>query len=282
MNQPAAPASRASAQVRITRRARVDYAFELRELFKRRELVRYLTSGMLKAGHRDLALGQLWWLLEPIFSMLIFYFLVTVIFRRGMPNYGVFVFCAILSYRWFTQAVSQSQNIIVSIGGLMRDIAFPKAVYPIALVLSNLINFAFGLLFLFVLMIVTGLYPTWQWLWMVPLLLQFFVLTLGVTLWVSALTVFFQDLKNIMVFVFQIIFYMSPSLYAVEHVPEQYRQLYMLNPFAIIFTSWRNVLMYDTPPVLPHFWGVCALSVLLLVTGYMTFVRLEKVFPKIL
>lgn len=282
MNQPAAQAPRAPVTMRLTRRSRVDYGFELRELVKRRELIRYLTTSMLKAGHRELALGQLWWLLEPVFSMLIFYFLVTVIFQRGMPNYGVFVFCAILSYRWFTQAVSQSQSIIVSIGGLMRDIAFPKAVYPIALVISNLVNFSFGLIFLFVLMLATGIYPTWQWLWMGPLLVQFFVMTLGVTLLVSALTVLFQDLKNIMIFVFQIVFYMSPSLYTVDHLPARYRELYMLNPFAVIFTSWRNVLMYDLPPVFPHFWGVCALSAALLVVGYMVFVRLEKVFPKIL
>jgi ABC-type polysaccharide/polyol phosphate export permease len=117
---------------------------------------------------------------------------------------------------------------------------------------------------------------------MIPLLLQFYIFTLGVTLLVSALTVLFQDLKNIMVFAFQIIFYMSPSLYAPEHVPEKFRSLFMLNPFSIVFTSWRDVLMFDRSPDLVHFGLLCVLSLALLIGGFVVFVKLEKVFPKLL
>lgn len=270
------------AKRRVTRRGGVDYRHELQELARRSDLIKYLTISMLKSGHRELVLGQLWWLLEPVLSMMIFVFVVEIIFRRSLPNYAVFVFCAILPYRWLTQAVSQGQAVLSGIGGLMRDVAFPKAVYPIALTLSNLANFMVGLGLLFLLALGHGITPTWNWLWMVPLILQFGVMTLGASLLITGATVMFQDLKNIMGFVFQILFYLSPTLYTVDAVPERFRPVYMLNPFTSIFTTWRDVLMYDRPPDPILFGGVSLFSVALLVLGYLVFVRLEKLFPKIL
>lgn len=269
-------------QARITSRRRVDLRFELRELYNRRELAWYLTTSTLKSGHRELLLGQLWWLLEPTISMLIYVFLVQVIFQRGMPNYAVFVFCAILPFRWFTQAVAQGQNVICSIGGLMKDIAFPKAVYPIALTLSNFFNFLMGFGFLVVLCLFFGIYPGVQWFWLLPLLTQFFAFTLGTSLLVSAFTVLFQDLKNIVAFVFQIIFYLSPTLYSVDHVPAAWRELFMLNPFAQMFTLWRTVIMENRAPDPLVFGVLCAGSALMLLVGFLVFVRLEKSFPKVL
>jgi ABC-type polysaccharide/polyol phosphate export permease len=269
-------------QTRITRQRSVNYAFELRELFSRWELIKYLTTSTLKSGHRDLVLGHLWWLLEPLMSMMIYVFLVEIIFQRGVPNYAVFVFCAILPYRWFTQAVAQSQGVITTLGSLMRDISFPKSVYPIALTLSNGINFGIGILLLLALAVTHGLYPALTWLWIGPLVLQMGVFALGVSLLLTGLTVFFRDLKNITTFIFHIIFYLSPTLYPIEFVPEKYRALYALNPFAIMFESWRDVLLRGTAPAALPFASVCVLSVVLLVVGYINFVRLEKSFPKIL
>lgn len=269
-------------QTRITSRRRVDLAFEARELWRRRELAWYLTTSTLKSGHRELLLGQLWWLLEPVISMLIYVFLVQVIFQRGTPNYPVFVFCAILPFRWFTQAVAQGQNVICSIGGLMKDIAFPKAVYPIALTLSNFFNFLMGFGFLVVLSLFMGIYPGLQWLWLPALVAQFFAFTLGTSLLVSAFTVLFQDLKNIVAFVFQIIFYLSPTLYSVDHVPASWRSLFMMNPFAQMFTAWRSVIIENQAPDMFVFGLLCAGSAALLAVGFLVFVRLEKSFPKVL
>lgn len=267
---------------RVSRSQQVDYKFELKELFRRSDLIKYLTISSLKSGHRELVLGQLWWLLEPVFSMLIFVFLVQVVFKRSMPNYAVFVFCAILPFRWFTQAISQGQSVLTGIGGLMKDVAFPKAVYPIALTLSNFFNFLVGFVLLFALMAFFEIPPTVYWLWIPVLMLQFGVMTLGASLLISGLTVMFQDLKNIMAFVLQILFYMSPTLYTIEQVPDRYRHILMLNPLSIIFTSWREVLMYGKSPDLFHFGLISVFSVLLLCLGFIVFTRLEKLFPKIL
>lgn len=273
--------ARAKPVQRTTRGRRINYAHELRELFRRSDLIRYLTVSTLRSGHRELALGQLWWLLEPLITMAMFVFLVQGVFNRGGPNFAAFVFCAMLPYRWFTQAISQSQGVLSSIGGLMRDVAFPKVVYPIALTLSNLWNFVIGFGLLVVILLWHDIAPSWQWLWMFPLVLQFGVFTLGISMLVSSLTILFQDLKNIMGFVLQIVFYLSPALYTIDRIPERYRDLYMLNPFASIFPAWRAVLLNGQAPDLKAFAYVSLFSVGMLIVGYVVFVRLEKIFPKI-
>jgi ABC-type polysaccharide/polyol phosphate export permease len=274
-------AERGRTTQRRTRSSRVDYGHELRELMRRYDLLKYLTVSMLKSGHRELVLGQLWWLLEPIITMAIYVFLIQGIFRGGNPNFAAFIFVSILPFRWFTQAVSQSQGVLTSIGGLMREVAFPKAIYPIALMLSNFFNFLVGFFVLVALLAWHHIFPTWNWLWLIPLVLQFAMLTLGISLLVSAGTFFFQDLKNIMNFVLQVLFYVSPCLYEVDRVPERFQAAYMMNPFASVFPAWRQVLLHGAMPNLRDFATVSAESAVILVLGYVVFVRLEKVFPKL-
>ena len=107
----------------------------LRGLYARRETIRYLVTANLKAGHRDKVLGNLWNLLDPLLSLSVYYLVFGVLFRQasgGAGNYLVYLFIGILSWRFLDGAVSQAVNSIRGNRGLVHEINFPKAVFPIS------------------------------------------------------------------------------------------------------------------------------------------------------
>ena len=118
-----------------------------------RVLVQYLTLSTLKAGQHNTILGYVWWVLDPLLLMLVYFVLVEVIFQRGVEHYPVFVLCAVVPWKWFSSSLLGSMASLVGKERLIKQVVFPKIVLPLSQVLSNLVSFAFGLgvLFLFVL-----------------------------------------------------------------------------------------------------------------------------------
>ncbi len=124
------------------------------EVFGRRRLIAYLVQADLHKKGADTLLGNLWWVLDPLLQMAVYVVLISVIFQRGGPDYPLFILAAILPWKWFQTSI---QDGITSVSGaerLVRQIKFPKLVLPVAAVMAGIVNFAFGLIPLFALMLV--------------------------------------------------------------------------------------------------------------------------------
>ena len=247
------------------------------------ELILYLTISQLKQAHQNLVLGYIWWFLNPLLWMIVYWLLVAGIFKRGEPNYPLFLLCAILPWRAFVTSIGQSMTCLSGQERLIKQIPFPKAVLPLSVVLANTVNLAFGLIFLvFIAVMAFGVQLT-PYVLLLPLIAIVQVtFTLGLALLLSILATYFADLQNFMQFFTRIWLYLSPALYAVERVPVRFRTLYMLNPFAPIFTSYRDVLMYGRAP--DWFWlGVAAMIALMtLFIGFWFFAREESRIVKVI
>ena len=255
----------------------------LKDLLYRRELIAYLTIGQLKQAYQNLTLGYLWWFLNPLLWTAVYWLLVVGIFDRGEPNYPLFLLCAILPWRAFVTSIGQAMTCLSGQERLIKQIPFPRAVLPLSVVLANSVNLAFGLIFLVLVAVTVFDVRLTPYVLLLPLIaLVQVLLTLGLALALSILAVYFADLQNFMQFFTRIWLYLSPSLYAVERVPVRFRTLYMLNPFAPIFTSYRDVLMYGRAP--DWFWlGVAALiAVAVLGLGFWYFVREEPRIIKVI
>jgi ABC-type polysaccharide/polyol phosphate export permease len=248
----------------------------LRELWARKELLKYLIISNLKTVHKGTVLGYFWWLLEPLFLMGIYFLLVSVIFKRGGPDYPVFVFCALLPWQFFAKSISQSIESISGKAQLMKQVAFPKGVLPLAVVFSNFINFLFGLIVLFIMLILFNISITWWVLLFLPLILLQLMFTIGLSLFLSCFSVYFRDIKFIMRFALRIWFYLSPGLYPMSLVPEQYHSLYLMNPFAVFFNSYRAVLMNGASPDIRYVGVSLVISAAVLLIGGMYFLIYEK------
>ena len=265
------------------------------EVLSRRRLVRYLVQAEVKKRGANTLLGNIWWVLDPLLLMAVYVVLVTIITRRSIPDYPLFLFAAILPWKWFSTAIVDATGSVVNQHRLVRQIAFPKIVLPLAATSAAVVGFAFGLIPLAAIML---LYPERlsPFVVLIPLIAVVqYVFTLAVALLVAAGNVFVRDLGNVMRHLLRLWWYLSPGLYSLALLDEVdlfdaqpwLRTLIELNPFAVLFEAYRSVIYgtLDGPPAMPD-WG--ALGVLLLVSigmlavATIVFKRLEPSFAKVL
>jgi teichoic acid transport system permease protein len=140
----------------------------LRRLCERRETIRYLVSSQLRAGHRDKVLGNLWNLLDPMLFVGVYFVVFGLLFQQRAPGrtteFILYLSIGVLAWRFHGASISQGANCIRGNRGLVHEISFPKAVFPIAICLSRLYDFLWGLLIVAVLTLVIGSGVTIHWL----------------------------------------------------------------------------------------------------------------------
>lgn len=267
----------------------------IREVRSRRRLVRYLVAAEVKKRGANTVLGNIWWVLDPLLLMLVYVVLVAIIARRPVDDYPLFIFAAILPWKWFTAAVTDATSSIVSQHRLIKQIAFPKIVLPIAATTAGVVGFAFGMIPLagIMLLYLDRLSPL---ILLVPAIAAVqYVFTLAVALVVAAGNVFVRDLGNVMRHLLRLWFYLSPGLYSLSMLDDValfddmpwLRDIVATNPFAILFEAYRSVIYgtVDGPPVAPDWLSLAVLLVIstaLVAMATVLFKRLEPTFAKVL
>ena len=265
------------------------------DIRSRRRLVRYLVQADIRKRGADTLLGNIWWVLDPLLQMVVYVVFVTIIVPRPTPDYPLFIFAAILPWKWFTATMTDSTSSIVGKDQLIKQIQFPKLVLPTAAVVAGAVSFAFGLVALGLLML---FYPDriTPYLLLIPVIAAVqFVFTLACGYLVAAGNVFFRDLGNVLRHLLRLWFYLSPGLYSLAMLEESkfftehptVLRLLQLNPFATLFESYRSVIYGDpvTGPHLPDFAALGALalaSLVLIAIGTVIFKRLEPMYAKVL
>ncbi len=253
-----------------------------RNLWVRRHLIWALTLSNLKRQNKSSALGYLWWLLDPLLMTGVYYLVVGVLFHRGNPPeqpYLLFLLCGLISWKAFSDSVGQSVLAIRAQAAIVKAISFPKAVLPLAVVLSNTAYFLIAILVAVGLAVYYGPeHGTWPNLYylMLPgvVLLQVLV-TAGLSLLVAALGVLYQDTGNITGHVLRMWYFLSPGLYSLSMVPERARPIFRLNPFAELMTAYRDILIHGRCPAWEDLGLAAALGLASLLAGFLVFRRLE-------
>lgn len=187
-----------AASIRRLRRERsaVRNVHEMGSLFRYRELIRNLVSKDLKLKYRDSVLEFLWSLANPLLLILVYSFVFSHILRGAPQYFAYFLMIGILPWNFFAQSLSMATRSIVRNGGLIRKIALPLEVFPVATVLFNLAQFLLALAVFFPLAIFFKVPVAWSWfLFLLILALQIFFM-LGLCLMVSTATVFYRDMRH--------------------------------------------------------------------------------------
>lgn len=282
---PSAPAS-ATPPVHpvVIEPARGWSALRLSELWEYRDLLYFMTTRDLKARYRQTALGPLWIIIQPLFSMVIY----TVIFGMiaklpsgGVP-YQVFTYCAILPWDLFGDTVNSGTTSLLASRDLISKIYFPRLLIPLSRVLSSLVDFGISFVILLGMLVFYRLTPNWGVLLLPVFLLTAIALGLGIGLWFSGIIVKYRDFGNVSGYMLRFLMYASPVIYSTEMVPPQLSLLYHLNPMANVLEGFRWALLGSPPPD----WGLYSLSALLalalLVTGLFQFKRAERTIVDII
>ncbi|HEY8239196.1 MAG TPA: hypothetical protein VIF63_07150 [Candidatus Limnocylindrales bacterium] len=257
------------------------------DILSRQRLVRYLVQAEMKKRGSDTVLGNLWWILDPLLQMVVYVVFITIIARNPAPDYPLFIFAAILPWKWFSAVISDATTAVVRHDKLIRQIAFPKLVLPMATTTAGVVGFAWGLVPLFALLLLHPDRLSLMVIWIPIIAAVQYVFTLAAAILISAANVFFRDLGNAVGHFLRLWWFLSPGLYSLAaleglEVLKDHPTIKFLagfNPFAVLFEAYRAVV-YGAPVVggKPYPPDLVALGFLLL--GSLVFLGLCIVFFK--
>ncbi|NBI08144.1 ABC transporter permease [Senegalia massiliensis] len=249
---------------------------------KYKEYILYTTKSELKVQLSSTFLGYFWWILDPLMYMLVYMLVVMVIFQRGGENFPIFVFAALVPWKWTVSSIKDSTKSIKGKSSILQQVYLPKFILPLIKTLINTTKYLFGILVLLVLMIFFGVPYT---LHLFEFLAVFFVqllLILGLGFIFSHLGVFFKDIDNILDFTLRFWFYVSPTLYDLESIPESVRFIWWFNPLTTIYTSYRNIFLEGTSPLYLPLLVWLIVGIILITIGLKYLYKFDKNYTKVI
>jgi ABC-type polysaccharide/polyol phosphate export permease len=261
----------------------------LAQLLRYRGLIQSLVARELKARYRGSALGIFWSFGNPLLLLSIY----TLVFRYILTNnealtrpYSVFMFCGLLPWTWFTASLLDASGSLIVGGNLIKKVLFPAEVLPIVSVLSNMVHYFAGLLILAGFMIYTQHFPDpADLIWFPVVVLVQLVFTVGLALMVSALTVHFRDIRDLLSNILTFWFFVTPIIYFYRMPTVQaFSQYFKWNPFFHLAVSYQEVLFFHGPFVEGHLQSLLLMglaSVALFLAGYWIFDRLRDSFAEV-
>jgi lipopolysaccharide transport system permease protein len=240
------------------------------------------------ARYKQTVLGPLWHLFQPLVTTIVF----TAVFSHvaALPTDGLpptlFYLCGLLAWNYFAQTFNSTSGTLVANAGLFGKVYFPRLIVPLAGAVSNGISFLIQLVTFFAVLIMyrlshpeTTVAPRWEALVLLPLvLLQLAAFSLGVGLWLAALTAKFRDFSVLAGFLIQIWLYVTPVILPLTKVPPEWHMYVALNPVTMPVETFRYLLL-GTGWINPTLIGASLLATIVsLVSGILVFQRVEKTF----
>lgn len=250
-----------------------------RELWRYRELSVFFLLRDVKARYRQTILGPAWAILRPLATIVIF----TVIFGHlaGIKSgssvpYALFVTPGVLALAYFSSALTATSSSLLSNGGLISKVYFPRLYAPVSAALTPIVDLLLSLVVLFGLFAYYHRSPSWHLVFLPAFMALAILPALGFGLWLSGITVRYRDVLFGLPFVLQIWQYLTPVIYPISFIPSGYRWLLALNPLTAVVEGFRWSLLgtpFDDATVLYTSLG---LSVAVLTSGLFAFRRAER------
>jgi teichoic acid transport system permease protein len=251
-----------------------------RELWNRREFAWELARTDMRAQHLDTTFGRLWLVLNPLLLAAVYFLLVDIV--RGSQHrpahYLAHLIAGIFVYYYVSGAVRQGARIVMKGSRLVLNTAFPRILLPVSSVTENFLRFLPTMGIFVIVDLISHLPINWHLLFVIPLVLLFTGVAAGLTMFVSALQVYFRDLVQFLPYMLRMWLYLSPVLYYTEKIPHKYHVLVWINPIGALLTAWSDCLIKGEIPSLFLFGVGTFWAVLLLVVGGLFFMSRERDF----
>lgn len=251
-----------------------------KELYAYREMIISLVRRDLVGKYKKSVLGFLWTFVEPLLQLMVYTFVFTVIMpMEDIDNFYLHLFVALIPWNFFASCINGGCAAIIHQQDMVKKIYFPREVLPIAYTTSQFVNMVFSFVVVFVVLLISGIgvNPA-ALLWLVPVMLIQYMVCLGIVLFFSAVTVYLRDMQQILAVLSMALMYAAPVIYSIDMVPEEMRDVYLLNPMASIIVSYRDILYYKTAPDGEVLGTAFMVGVVLLLIGYVAFAELKRRF----
>jgi lipopolysaccharide transport system permease protein len=256
----------------------------LSELWRYRELVYFLAWRDVKIRYKQAALGAAWALLQPLLTMMVFTFFfgrLAGIASDGIP-YPLFSYSALVVWTYFAAVLGQGGQSLVANSNLITKVYFPRVALPASTAISGLPDLAVGLGFLGILMVYYGVQLSWSLLLAPVFLMALMLFTLGTSMLLASMNVWYRDIKYAVPFIIQLWLFVTPVIYPTTMLPEHLQGLMALNPLAGIVEGFRVCVVGGRPPN-PTLTAVSlTMSVVVFVVGLVYFRNTERAFADII
>ncbi len=199
-----------------------------------RWLIIELVKREVKLRYRGTWLGFFWSLLNPLIMTTVYTVVFSYIFRIGIPKFPVFLFCALLPWNWFGEAVSSGTDCFVGRPGFVRDAIFPTAILPITSIAASMMNYVFSLPILLIVLLTFRVPFGWSLLTLPLIMAVQFLFTLGIVFILGTFNVFFRDLRYIVQNLLMALFFLTPVFYDISSIPASFQFFFKLNRFTFM------------------------------------------------
>jgi len=256
---------------------------EIKAIHKWRELLWQMVGREVKARYKQSILGYFWVILNPLAQMLVMSFAFSIIMRiptnsaSNIP-YSIFLFVALLPWNLFAGSLSSAAASLVSAGGLITKIYFPRTILVLSTIIAKIIDFLFANIVLIIYMVIYHIPININIIWVIPIFFIQQIFTLGLSLFFAAANLLYRDIQYLLSMILLLWMYITPVIFPADMVPEKYRILFQINPMAIIINAYRQVILGGGVPKYSSLIIATILSFVFLLLGLRYFKSREKIF----
>jgi lipopolysaccharide transport system permease protein len=246
------------------------------------DLLKLLVRKEITLRYRRTSLGFLWSLLNPLLTSLVLFIALKIFMRIEMENFALFLLAALFPWTWFSTSVVMSTHSLTGNVSLIKKVLFPKQFLLLGAIIAQLVNFIFSLPVLIGLTYYYGSAPALNWLIGIPVLVMVqFTVIFGLSLIISMANAFFRDLEYIVTVLMSLLFWMTPIIYPLQAVPEEYRVLLTMNPATHLMQAWRDLFLNNV--VNWHNIAISAITAgVILMAGLLIFNKFDRRLDEVL
>lgn len=246
------------------------------------ELALYRANAEIKRDASRAYLGILWWLIEPILYMSVFYLIFGLGLRRGGPDFVIYLLSGLIVWKWLEGSVKSAANSIATSIGLMQQVYLPKSVLPAVVVIVNAYKFliVFGI-FLSFLIVFWKVEPTSYWQYLPILALIQLVLICALSGLAAAIVPIIPDLKYVIEYALALGFFVSGIFFDVHEMTPEIQEILHYNPILIIIESYRDVLLYAREPDWRALLNVVGIAFSLFALMAVMLKKLDRYYPRV-
>ena len=252
----------------------------LKDLYTYRELLKTNIKKDIGGKYKKSALGIAWSFLNPLLQIAVYAFVFQVVLKSNIEDYAVYLCCGLIPWQYFAGIVNKGAATIIDNGNVIKKVYFPREILPISVVTSEGVNFMIATVIILLFMLGGGRPFTINLLFYPIILAIQYIVSIGVALIVSSISVYFRDLIHILGILIQLLFYATPIVYSINQVPANFAWVMKINPMAYLIEGYRAIFYNGQMPDFAGLGIALAMGIVLFIIGRFTFSKLQKRFAE--
>lgn len=251
----------------------------LKDFWKYKDLLMQLVSRDIKLKYRRSFLGYVWSVLNPLLLMIVMTVVFSTMFQRNITNFPVYLFTGQLLFNFMNQATHQAITCITGNSALMKKVYIPKYIFVVSKITSGMIDFLFSCVALIIVMLVTEAAFSWYNLLFPLVIIQLYIFSLGLGMFLAQANVFFRDIQYIYNAFTTAWLYLTPIFYPIDSLPDQLAWgITHCNPMYFYIDQFRSLIYKGCLPDQKSVFYGLLIAVVMLVIGTFCFERNQKKF----